>query len=553
MEDSIKKIEEWKEGTIEKVLQEIKGTATEQLLLDRYKNLLKLIGGKKLIDLALLPKKILGETAIKKIRWKPTETDQEILKALNIQRIWIDQTVFKALPSWFQYFNQEQITSISLTPWGKVELSKLPDWVFNCTHLETLSISSVHFKKPISLKKIESLGTIEHLSLSLENFIEAGIDLRKFEKIQTVSLSGNGGSLDQHLIEEQLESLGELSTLEELSLDYSLKTIPSSWLKLTQLKQLEIVGEVPTRFFSSTKETLGNQGQLPKELLSTEAVQFFLKIATTAEEDRRAEDFVFDYLESDDLIQIQKGLDILEQHPVLKQQAEERYLQLLKVLLNKPTAVLADLLALENPSKFAQLVQKIVYSTDGLSFSFEYVDAKDCLIVVNILGALTKEALDVDQLLEEVKALKNEEELADYMETQCLALKTYLRKEFCKGLLSNGWLQQILEVFSKSDYLDTKKLLFDHTDFGDADGANMLRRFYLFVRSFSYEYDPLYIDVAQSTIPDLTPVFWLFKEMPYVNWGKDIETEIFPASPLSFQRTVTYQEGDFGEEKSYTA
>ena len=110
----------------------------------------------------------------------------------------------------------------------------------------------------------------------------------------------------------------------------------------------------------------------------------------------------------------------------------------------------------------------------------------------------------------------------------------------CRGLLSNGWLQKILEIFNTECEFGAKALRFNHTNFEKANASALLAEFFFFILTFSYRYSALNIDIVQSTQPDFTPVFWLHEEIPYTNW-LDVEPA-FPVSPLKFERTFEYNE-----------
>ena len=181
---------------------------------------------------------------------------------------------------------------------------------------------------------------------------------------------------------------------------------------------------------------------------------------------------------------------------------------------------------------------------------FSYKEDKVCRFLVDLLGGLTRNCLEGSQLLTEVVGLGEERMVQKYFSAQVAALRMYLELEMCQGLLAtNGWLQRVLQMIKNSRIFSIEAVLFNHTDFELANQSTVLQEFFVFVGAHASS--RMVMDIVQSTVPNLTPIYWLYQNLPQTTWLDVSPT--FPASPLSFQRSASYRIGDNGRWKTQTA
>ena len=250
---------------------------------------------------------------------------------------------------------------------------------------------------------------------------------------------------------------------------------------------------------------------------------------------------IYAYLESGIPQKIELALAALDQNAELKTQAEDRYLNLIRARTNSPEAGLEAIgKAVLNKVEVNLILGK--YLTQSF-ISYSYMDEDETKLIVDFIGAMVKNTLDVEAFLAEAKGLNDEKALANRYEQHAKKIKSAAQKQ-AKNY-PEGWYSQLVTKFLS---MKLEKVMFEKTSFGDANGSLVLRE-YMFFLNLNRS-SAVYLDIHQSDTPELTEVFWLLPKVPTTNWS-DVEPA-FPASPLSFPRKARMRVGDFGKWKTIT-
>lgn len=535
IKELVQEIEIWDKNRIRNVLNDIKGSPIEVAIKERYQEILDFVKGKRLSDLINLPEMIMEPKIAKKTRWKPSNISQEIIATLPIKKIDLGGKLTKKLPIWITYLNPLTIEDIDIG--FNQKLLEIPPFISRCKNLKKLNLYGTAITMlPKEFKQLTKLECFNFPGLLLA---QEGWDFKGFDELRSLQIDSDEIEPTPALW-KGLEQLSVLKNLSELLFSYyPYTTIPKAWSKLSQLSNLGLKGPIGTTFFSIKYESKYYNGtpDLKSEFLSKEAIAHFLKTAAIPKEDYTDTDLVFDYLESENKAQIQKGLKILEDNEELKQCAEARYLPIIRVLLKNPNATIEQLVDLTNCTKIFDLIYKV---TKFNNIDFSNLDKHQCRLVVDFLGALIQNVVKIEDVQAEIKELSTEEALKKWSSNKGKLIRASIEQEFYQGLLSKGWLQKILEIFCHSRIYTISGFLLDHTNFSLANDSLVLEEFYLFLSA--YASSNLHLDIAQSDAPNLTAIFWTFSSIPSSNWQDTAPN--FPPSPLSFERSFKFKGGD---------
>jgi hypothetical protein len=265
------------------------------------------------------------------------------------------------------------------------------------------------------------------------------------------------------------------------------------------------------------------------------------KSATKVEIDASNIEEVYALLESGDEDKIAQALEILAQNVAFKTAAEKRYLNLVQARSNNPQADLSQfeeacLSRRESNTFLGKYIAK-----DFISLS--YYDENESKLVVDVIGSLIKNAIDIEAYISEAKKLQTEAELIKLYDKYITKVKEHWAE--MSKTYANGWWSKICKKLLE---LKFERLLFEKTSFEDANKSLVLKEFWFYMNI--YKKTDVYLDLHQSSIPDLTEVFWLLPTIPSTNWS-DTSAQ-WPASPLSFQRSGDTKYGDHDSWKKIT-
>ncbi|MGB1216229.1 MAG: hypothetical protein ACPG5P_00050 [Saprospiraceae bacterium] len=248
---------------------------------------------------------------------------------------------------------------------------------------------------------------------------------------------------------------------------------------------------------------------------------------------------LFEYMESKNLIKINLVLESIKAKKRPATQVEKRYLNFVKARLGAEVGI--EKFAEVNP-KGSQL-QKILSDEklDDDYISFHYMNGDECLFMVDLLGSLVKNAINIEDFKAEAIQTESENELGGIYEKYAKKVRKYLAKE--AKVYPNGWFAKLCGILKK---IRVDRILYDHTNYDMANSSSVKEEF-MFLTNLN-SYGSVSMDIFQSDEPDLTAIFWLLPNIPTTFWGDT--TPNFPKNPLSYKRVARYRIGDDGSWKS---
>lgn len=238
---------------------------------------------------------------------------------------------------------------------------------------------------------------------------------------------------------------------------------------------------------------------------------------------------LFSDLESRDDKKMKQAFECLKQDKALKAQAEKRYLKLIQARLGD-TATLYDLAKAAPTEEEVALIQKTL-SHDGY-LTLEYFEDAQSKALVELVGGIIASSFDVDQHINKLKKITKYDDLFLAMQEQDRSLGVLLKEQI--ELSSNSrWFAKIAKKIKSAK--NCYQWVFDHTQFESANESIVLKEFIYFLFEKKRKKDnptEIFIDVFQSTAPNLTAVIWL---MVYRTTFKIMHatTLTIPESPLT--------------------
>lgn len=239
-------------------------------------------------------------------------------------------------------------------------------------------------------------------------------------------------------------------------------------------------------------------------------------------------DKIVEYLESLSKQKIDKALEILESNDLYSKTVEERYLNLVSARVNKKEVAIKDFESALLSKKDVDLL------TDTWILDVSYIDYTlmtdyQTKLIVDFIGAMVKNHLDIETYIEEAKSLSSENDLRILFNQYSSKLKKDI--EETASYCPKGWYSKICRHFLD---MKLKRVIFDNTAFKEANKSLVLKE-YIFFLGMVAEKD-LIIDVYKSDFPNFTNLFWMLKEVPYISTliGQDLVCE----NPLSFDRKI---------------
>lgn len=245
---------------------------------------------------------------------------------------------------------------------------------------------------------------------------------------------------------------------------------------------------------------------------------------------------IYAFLESHEEQKIAKALEVLKKNPEFVATAEKRYLNFIRARLNNANATLDQFPeAALTKSEVNKLTGKH-FAKDFISFS--YFDDTDTKLAVDFIGSMIRNVIDLETYVEQAVQLSDLNELVALYDDYAARAKEAILAE--AKICPKGWYAEISKHLIK---LKLKRVLFEKTQFDDANRSLVLDEFYFFL-NINCKHS-VYLDIFQSDVPRFTRLFWLLRAVPESSWGDT--TPKFPDSPLKFSRSAEYRIGDDGD------
>lgn len=242
---------------------------------------------------------------------------------------------------------------------------------------------------------------------------------------------------------------------------------------------------------------------------------------------------VYEYLESGEEQKIIKAVEVVKCNNELKSKIEKRYINLIRARLNSQNATIEDFSKEILTEKDRRTLLGENLSKSFISYSYMYDN--ETKMIVDYIGAMVKNHLDIEEFITKAKETTSEEEIKILFDTYSRKLREDILNETQN--YKEGWYGEICIKFLD---MELEKVMFDHTGFYEANESIVLREYMFFLGMIAKE--ELYMDIFQSAEPDLTEVFWMLKKIPRTNWS-DGEAK-FPKFSLSYKRDGWVKCGD---------
>jgi hypothetical protein len=246
---------------------------------------------------------------------------------------------------------------------------------------------------------------------------------------------------------------------------------------------------------------------------------------------------IYTFLESWSDAKIAKAVEVINTNSDLKAEAEKRYLNFIKLRAGENAGLESFAKASLTRKEFNLLNGKQI---DKNFISLSYFRDEKCQLVVNFIGSLVMNHLDIDQFKAEAESAATEQDLIKLYSNAANMVKKQILEEAAKN--PEGWYSKLSVKFA---HLKVEDVLFEKTDF-QLSNSNQLKAFIFYLGINNRE--SVYLDVFQSYCKELTEFFWFLPSVPKSSWGDT--TLALPRYTLGFERTVSYKLGDGKRWKS---
>jgi hypothetical protein len=167
---------------------------------------------------------------------------------------------------------------------------------------------------------------------------------------------------------------------------------------------------------------------------------------------------------------------------------------------------------------------------DQTFIDFSFLDKNESKFVVDRIGSLVKNHINIDELIKDAVKFESELEFKKFIDHFYQDIKKDFINE--SKLYEDGWFGKI---YKKLAFNDIKKVLFDHTHFELINTSTVLREFYFYFAVFSSS--TILFDIFQTDFPNIPEIIWMFYNISKFQWF-EVNPEI-PASFLKFPRIVS--------------
>lgn len=240
---------------------------------------------------------------------------------------------------------------------------------------------------------------------------------------------------------------------------------------------------------------------------------------------------IYEFLESWSDAKIATALEAINANPHVKPDIEKRYLNLIRSRVGQYAGLESFAEASLTRNEF-NLLKGEHFDKNFLSLS--YFSNNECQLVVDFLGSIVLNHLDINEFKNQAESAETESDLIRTYSAAAKKVKKGILEEAAKN--PDGWFSILSRKFAD---LKVEKVLFEKTHFLIPD-SDQLKAFIFYLGINNHK--PVYLDVFQSYCDELTGFFWFLPSVPTSSWG-DMNPAL-PESTLPFQRTATYRLGD---------
>ncbi len=244
---------------------------------------------------------------------------------------------------------------------------------------------------------------------------------------------------------------------------------------------------------------------------------------------------VYEFLESNVESKQEIALAILKQNSDFKKKAEKRYLKFIQNRVGKEYG-LESFAKATLTRKEIELLSKQKIDSNQLSFAL--LDYDECQLIVDFIGSLVMNYVDIHTYEAQAKNCTSVEELTLLYNQTKAQIKAELLNESKNH--NEGWFSSLSIVFNQLKVTD---VLLERTSF-DCFGESL--KAFMFYLQLNSDLQTN-IHVFQSDFPNLTSFFWLLPQIPVIHCTESSMS--FPKSPLTFVRSATFSENGKATEQ----
>ncbi len=255
--------------------------------------------------------------------------------------------------------------------------------------------------------------------------------------------------------------------------------------------------------------------------------EYFVEV-DTSDFDPKDKEKVFEYMESGEPEKVQVVLEALKTEKGLRKRLNARYLNFVKARLGDDAEMEQYAEAMPKGSQIRKVLEDQKLDDDYISF--HYMDGEECLMMVDLLGSLVKNVINIQDFKSEAMLTKKQDDLGPIYESYAKKVRRYLKRE--AKVHPKGWFARLCDIMKD---LSVNRILYDHTSYDEANTSSVKEEYMFMTYLNSYKYS---MDIFQSDEPDLTDIFWMLPQIPTTYWGDT--TPDFPENPLSYKRNAKY-------------
>ncbi|OJJ20042.1 hypothetical protein BKI52_16345 [marine bacterium AO1-C] len=222
------------------------------------------------------------------------------------------------------------------------------------------------------------------------------------------------------------------------------------------------------------------------------------------------------FIESGNEEKIAAALKVIPENETTKTRVEKRYLNFVRAYLENEQATLQDI----RPEMFSEKTRNICLDhrpdidKDYINFGYKY--EAESKLLIDFVGAMVKNYVDIDQYIQEHDELYEENMHERAHEALYKRWSQQLKRGIAEEikLYPEGWYSQSYKKLLK---IGLRKILTDKSSFFDKERMPLLREYMFYLSVAVGEYQ-LHIDAYNSYMHDLTEVFWMFYITPQITW-----------------------------------
>lgn len=242
-------------------------------------------------------------------------------------------------------------------------------------------------------------------------------------------------------------------------------------------------------------------------------------------------------MESFDAAQINAALSEAEQTPELQARLEKRYGNLIRVLLEKPDATLADFTTAFGTKKHLGQILHDVFYPDANKMEFVYLSHDEAKDVVDIIGAIVGNHIAAQEYIDDCRKTDELSQIGKPLYAKIETMHAGINAEV--DAYPAGWYGKICIHMMKSMIYGVAEFVIMKSWLKKANASKVLKEFNFFLAACATEDYTLteFRNIMDQAL-DFSEVLWLFPKMPVVMYPADYEVT-YPKCVLPYSRYIS--------------